>query len=174
MRYIDPQTGKLTTEDIRDYSRKNLLGQYATLRDFLTHWDGAERKQVLLEELQNQGVFLDALREEIGQEAENMDDFDLIIHVAYDQKPLTRRQRVEYVKKQNCLQKYSADCREVLSALMEKYSDVGIVELENPRVLDAVSNSLKKTSVEIIRLFGGAAQYRQAVRELTEYLYSAA
>lgn len=174
VRYIDPQTGKLTTEDIRDYSRKNIIGQYATLRDFLTRWDGAERKQALLEELKERGVFLDALREEIGQAAENMDDFDLIIYVAYDQKPLTRRQRVEYVKKQNCLQKYSADCREVLSALMEKYSDVGIVELENPRVLDAVSNSLKKTSVEIIRLFGGAAQYRQAVRELTEYLYSAA
>ena len=174
VRYIDPQTGKLTTQDIRDYSRKNLLGMYATLHDFLTRWDGAERKQALLEELAGQGVFLDALREEFGPAAGTLDDFDLIIHVAYDQKPLTRRQRVEYVKKQSYLQKYSQDCREVLSALMDKYMDVGIVELENPRVLDAVSNSLKKTSVEIIRLFGGAAQYHQAVRELTEFIYSAA
>ncbi|MBQ9566263.1 MAG: hypothetical protein IJU98_11820, partial [Synergistaceae bacterium] len=174
VRYIDPQTGKLTTLDIRDYSRKNLLGHYATLHDFLTRWDEAERKQALLDELVGQGVFLDALREEFGPSTGNLDDFDLIIHVAYDQKPLTRRQRVEYVKKQNYLQKYSQDCREVLSALMDKYMDVGIVELENPRVLDAVSNGLKKTSVEIVRLFGGSAQYRQAVRELTGFIYSAA
>ena len=174
VRYIDPQTGKLTTEDIMDYSRKNIIGQYATLRDFINLWGGAERKQALLEELAEQGVFLDALRDEIGQAAANMDDFDIIIHAAYDQKPLTRRQRVEYVKKQNCLRKYSADCREVLSALMEKYSDVGISELEDPRVLETLSNSLKKAPAEIIKLFGGAAQYRQAVRELTEYIYSAA
>ena len=174
VRYIDPMTGKLITENIMDYSRRNMLGQYATLKDFLTRWDKEDRKKALIDELVNHGVFIDALREEIGEAANDMDDFDLIIHAAYDQKPLTRRQRVDYVRKQNYFKKYSQDCREVLSALMDKYMDDGISQLEDLRVLKLLEGVLKKTSKEIIMMFGGAAQYRQAVRELTEYIYQAA
>ena len=174
VQFIDPQTGKLITEAIRDYSKRNILGQYATLDGFLHAWDAADRKQAILEALREQGVFLDALREEAGLQARDMDDFDLILHVAYDRKPLTKRERVEHVKKRGYLHKYSEECQRVLSALMEKYMDSGIGDLEDIRVLDVISSGLQATTKGIIKLFGGKEQYVQAVRELARALYEAA
>lgn len=174
VQYIDPQTGGLITESIRDYSKRNILGQYATLDGFLHAWDATDRKQAILEALREQGVFLDALREEAGPRAREMDDFDLILHVAWDQPPLTKRERVERVKKRGHLHKYSGECQRVLSALMDKYMDSGIGELEDIRVLDVVASGLQATSRGIVKLFGGRDQYLQAVRELARALYEAA
>ena len=132
VQYYD-KDGKLITESIKDYSKRNILDEYATLGSFLTAWSGAEKKQAIIEELQDRGVLLDALKTQSGKD---IDDFDLILHIAYDQKPLTKQERVEHVKKQGYIYKYSKICQYVLSALLEKYMDEGISELEDTRMLN--------------------------------------
>src|SRR5208283_1822849 len=115
----DPD-GKLITESLKDYTRKTVHKAYASLSAFLTAWNDSERKQVIIDELSSQGVFLDELAEQVGRD---FDAFDLICHVAFDQAPLTRRERAERVRKRNVFGKYGEKARAVLDALLDKYAD---------------------------------------------------
>ncbi len=170
VQYYD-KDGKLITESIKDYSKRNILEEYATLDEFLRAWNSADKKQAIVEELQERGVLLDALKEEAGKD---FDDFDLILHVAYDKKPLTKSERVNHVKKQGYLYKYSEVCREVLSALLDKYMNEGIRELEDTRILDNAPFDRIGSPKKIAQLFGGKEGYIQAVRELERAIYEAA
>jgi len=170
VQYYD-KDGKLITESIKDYSKRNILNEYASLDEFLKAWNSAERKQVIVEELQERGVLLDALKEESGKE---LDDFDLILHIAYDKKPLTRSERVNRVKKQGYLYKYSEVCQEVLSALLDKYKDEGIRELQDTRILKNAPFDQFGSPKKIAQLFGGKEGYIRAVRELERAIYGAA
>jgi type I restriction enzyme R subunit len=170
VQYYD-KDGKLITESIKDYSKRNILSQYATLDEFLHAWTTVEKTQAIIEELQEHGVLLDALKEEAKKE---FDDFDLILHIAYDKKPLTKKERVDHVKKQGYLYKYSEICQEVLSALLDKYMDEGIGELEDTRVLDNSPFDRIGSPKKIAKLFGGKAEYIQAVKELKRAIYEVA
>lgn len=163
--------GKLITESIKDYSKRNILDEYATLDDFLNAWTNTEQKKAIIEELESRGVLLDALKEESGKD---LDDFDLILHIAYDKKPLTKRERVEHVKKKGYLYKYSGVCQEVLSALLEKYMDEGISELEDTRILNNSPFDRIGSPKKIAKLFGGKEAYLKAVKELERAIYEAA
>ncbi|WMY79414.1 EcoAI/FtnUII family type I restriction enzme subunit R [Citricoccus sp. I39-566] len=174
VQYIDPKNGNLITESIRDFSRKSLRGRYSTLDAFLHAWTSAQRKSVLLEELENQGVLLEALREQAGEATAHIDDFDLILHVAFDRPPLTKRERIDRVKKGEYLHKFSSKCQQVLSALLDKYRDVGIGELEDTRVLNNDPFVQYGSPRVIAELFGGRTEYLAAVRELEDQLYAAA
>ena len=163
--------GKLITERIRDYSKRNILDEFATLDEFLNAWTNTEKKRAIIEELESRGVLLDALKEESGKD---LDDFDLILHIAYDKKPLTKKERVEHVKKKGYLYKYSGLCQEVLSALLEKYMDEGISELEDTRILDNSPFDRIGSPKRIANLFGGKEAYLKAVKELERAIYEAA
>lgn len=167
VQYYDAE-GKLITESLKDYTKRNILERYASLSEFINIWTNAEKKQAIVRELEERGVLLEALKNEAG---EDIDDFDLILHIAYDQKPLTKRERVENVKKKGYLYKYSEVCQQVLSALLDKYMDEGISELEDTRVLENAPFDRMGSPVSIARLFGGKNKYLQAVKELEEELY---
>lgn len=167
VQYYDAE-GKLITESLKDYSKRNILERYASLSEFINIWTQAEKKQAIVRELEERGVLLEALKNEAG---EDIDDFDLILHIAYDQKPLTKRERVENVKKKGYLYKYSEVCQQVLSALLDKYMDEGISELEDTRVLENAPFDRMGSPVSIAKLFGGKNKYLQAVKELEEELY---
>ena len=170
VQYYD-KDGKLITESIKDYSKRNILDEYATLDEFLAAWTTAEKKQAIIEELQDHGVLLDALKE---QSNKDLDDFDLIMHIAYDKKPLTKQERVDHVKKKGYLYKYSDICQQVLSALLDKYMNEGISELEDTRILDNAPFDRIGSPKRIARLFGGRENYIQAVKELERLIYEAA
>ena len=167
VQYYDAE-GKLITESLRDYSKRNILEKYASMNEFINIWTNAEKKQAIVRELEERGVLLEALKDEAGEE---IDDFDLILHIAYDQKPLTKRERVENVKKKGYLYKYSEVCQQVLSALLDKYMDEGISELEDTRVLENAPFDRMGSPVSIAKLFGGKNKYLEAVKELEEELY---
>ena len=166
--------GKLITESLTAYSRKNILKRYATLDSFINDWAGADKTAAIIDELTAQGVFLEELRKSSGKSAEMFDDFDLILHVAYDKKPLTRRERAANVKKRGYLYKYSDACQKVLSALLEKYQDGGISELENLQVLRNAPFSNFGSPATIVKLFGGKSEYLKAVKQLKKFIYEAA
>lgn len=170
VQYYD-KDGKLITESIKDYSKRNILDEFATLDAFLAAWTTAEKKHVIIEELQDHGVLLDALKEKSGKD---LDDFDLILHIAYDKKPLTKQERVDHVKKKGYLYKYSDICQEVLSALLDKYMNEGISELEDTRILDNAPFDRIGSPKRIAKLFGGKESYIQAVKELERAIYEAA
>ena len=163
--------GKLITESLNDYTRKAVNQNFASLNDFLRKWTSADRKQAIVDELENEGILLDALAEEVGKD---FDPFDLIAHVAYGQKPLTRRERAENVKKRNYFVKYGDKARDVLEALLDKYADEGLTNLEDPKVLKVQPFTKIGTAVEIIQAFGGKEQYFQAVKDLEQQLYQVA
>jgi type I restriction enzyme R subunit len=163
--------GKLITESLNDYTRKAVNQNFASLNDFLRKWTSADRKQAIVDELENEGILLDALAEEVGKD---FDPFDLIAHVAYGQKPLTRRERAENVKKRNYFVKYGDKARDVLEALLDKYADEGLTNLEDPKVLKVQPFTKIGTAVEIIQAFGGKEQYSQAVKDLEQQLYQVA
>lgn len=170
VQYID-KDGKLINESLTDYTRRNVRNQYATLDDFLAAWNCAERKQAIMDEFAKQGVLLEELQEQIGQE---FDPFDLVCHVAYDQPPLTRRERANNVKKRNYFAKYGEQAQAVLSALLEKYADSGVGNLESLDVLKV--NPIKEFgSPQFIvnRIFKGKADFNAALRELESELYVA-
>jgi type I restriction enzyme R subunit len=170
VQYYD-KDGKLITESIKDYSKRNILNEYGTLDEFLHAWTIAEKKQAIIEELQEHGVLIDALKDESGKD---LDDFDLILHIAFDKKPLTKRDRVEHVKKKGYLYKYSVVCQEVLAALLDKYMNEGISELEDTRILDNAPFDRIGSPKKIAKLFGGKDAYIQAVKELEQAIYEAA
>ena len=163
--------GKLITESLRDYVRKAVQKEFTTLDDFLKHWTKAKQKQAIVKELEEQGVLFGALEEEVGK---NFDPFDLICHVAFDQPPLTRRERVENVRKSNYFTKYGDKARIVLDALLDKYADEGLEDIESIEVLKVQPINQIGTPLEIIKNFGGKAQYLKAIKELEEKLYGVA
>ena len=160
--------GKIITESLRDYTRKNVLSTYSSLDAFLTSWKQADRKRAIVEELEQQGVIFAALNEEIGSA---FDPFDLICHVAFEQKPLTRKERAEQVKKRDYFTKYGDLARKVIAALLDKYADDGMIDLENPEIIRLDPLSKLGSPMEIIRAFGGKPAYDAAIQSLTEELY---
>ena len=170
VQYLDAN-GKLIMESLKDYSRKTVLQSYASLEKFLTVWNDAEKKQVILEELTAKGVFFDELAAQLGRD---LDPFDLICHVAFDQPPLTRRERAEKVKKRNVFGKYGEKARAVLEALLQKYSDSGITSVENLEILKVDPLVTFGTPHEIVKIFGGKPAYLAAIRELEFALYQKA
>ncbi|MEL6553327.1 MAG: DEAD/DEAH box helicase family protein [Cyanobacteria bacterium J06621_11] len=169
VQYFD-EDGKLVTESLKDYTRKALSKEFASLGDFLRRWSGAEKKQAVIEELTNEGIFFEALAEEVGR---NCDPFDLICHVVWDMPPLTRQERAAAVKKQNYFTKYGEQARRVLEALLEKYADEGVAQIEETQILTISPFSQLGTPMEIIQTFGGLDEYQQAVQDLQQALYSA-
>lgn len=163
--------GKIITESLRDYTRKNIRKSYATLDAFLMSWTKADKKRAIVEELEKQGVIFAALNEEIGSA---FDPFDLICHVAYEQKPLTRKERADRVKKRDYFTKYGDLARKVIAALLDKYADDGVMDLENPEIIRLDPLNRLGSPVEIIRAFGGKPAYDAAIHALTEELYKAA
>ena len=165
--------GKLITENLIDYTRKNILGKYTELRDFLQVWNSAERKQAILDELTSEGIFLSLLRDTYKFD-KNIDDFDLILHVAYGRKLKTRQQRTQAAKNSDVLKKFPEKCRAVLNVLLEKYSANGIDELENLQVLRNTPFDSMGSPPTIVKLFGGKESYLRAVRELENLIYEVA
>ena len=172
VQYYGPD-GKLITESLKDYTRKAVRKEYASLDDFLRRWSNAEKKKALLEELEAQGVLLEALAEEVGKkEGKEFDPFDLICHVAFDRPPLSRKERAEQVKKQDVFAKYGDQARAVLDALLDKYADSGIETIEDIKILTLDPFSRLGTAPELIKSFGGKPAYLQAVHELEAILYA--
>ncbi len=165
--YLD-ESGKLITESLRDYTRKRLRNEFRSLDGFLALWNASQKKSTLLKELEEHGIILDNLREEVKKE---FDLFDLICHVAWDQPALSRRQRANAVKKRTYFTRYGEKARAVLEALLEKYADQGIEEIEEMTVLKVDPLAQMGTPTEIIKLFGGREKYIFAVNELKKELY---
>ena len=161
--------GKLITESLRDYTRINLLKKYDSLDQFLQTWQQADRKAALLAELESEGVLLDALAAEVGKD---LDPFDLLLHVAYDQPPLTRRERAQRVKKRNVFTQYGPVARKVLDALLDKYADEGIATIESNEVFKLQPFTDLGSPVELVRSFGGRPQYLSALQALEQALYA--
>ena len=170
VQYYD-KDGKLITESVTDYSKKNILGEYATLDAFLRAWKGEKRKQAIIDELQERGVLLEALREASGNK--DIDDFDLICHIAYDQAPLTKAERANNVRKRGYLYKYSGLAQEVLSALLDKYMNEGIRDIESLEILSNDPFRKFGTPMKIAKLFGGKDGYIRAIKELQDEIYAA-
>lgn len=171
VQYFDAN-GKLITESLKDYTRRILANEFASLDDFLRKWNQAEKKQAIIEELSERGVFFDALADEVQkQSGKTFGPFDLLCHVAWDQPPLTRKERAEQVKKRNYFSKYSEQAQQVLQALLDKYADEGVAAIEEPQVLTIAPFSQLGTPIELLRAFGGRDQYQKAVHELEQALY---
>ena len=164
--------GKLITESLTDYTKKNILGEYATLDSFINDWNSDKRKSVILEELSKRGVFLEALRE-YEHIDENIDDFDLICHIAYDKKPLTKSERINNVKKRGYLNRYEGAAREVIDALLEKYMDNSINDITDKSILLNSPFSKFGSASKIFNLFGGKENYNNAVKSLQKEIYKA-
>jgi type I restriction enzyme R subunit len=170
VQYMDDD-GKIITESLRDYTRRNILKNHASLDDFLTHWSHADRKQAIIEELEARGVLFAALQEEVGSA---FDPFDLVCHIAYDKPPLTRKERADAVRKRDVFGLHEGLARKVLESLLEKYADEGALDLENPEVIRLDPLNKLGSPVEIIRAFGGKPEYEKAVHDLAQELYQAA
>jgi len=165
--YLD-EHGKLVTESLRDFTRKALRRRFASLDDFLRRWNAAERKQAIIDEMEAEGLQLNVLVEELGRK---LDPFDLICHVAFDAKPLTRRERAENVKKRNVFAKHGEKARAVLAALLDKYADEGVFNLDDANVLRIPPIDRLGTPVELVRAFGGRSGFERAVHDLQSALY---
>ena len=165
--------GKLITESLRDYTRINLLKKYDSLDEFLQAWQQADRKAALLQELEGQGVLLEALADEVAHMGMvDLDPFDLLLHVAYDQPPLTRRERARRVHKRNVFTHYGPVARKVLEALLDKYADEGIATIESNEVFKLQPFTDLGSPVELVRSFGGRPQYLNALQTLERELYA--
>jgi type I restriction enzyme, R subunit len=165
--YLD-ENGKLVTESLRDFTKNALKKHFASLNDFLKRWKAAVRKQAIIEELESEGLPLDPIAEELGKD---LDPFDLICHVAFDRKPLTRRERAENVKKRDVFTKYGPQARTVLDALLAKYADEGVLNLDDANVLKIAPFTAMGSVVQLIKAFGDRQGFEQAVHELQSALY---
>lgn len=168
VQYYGPE-GKLITESLKDYTRQTVRKDYSSLDDFLRRWDKTERKAAILRELEEHGVLLEPLAEEVGK---HFDAFDLICHVAFDQPPLTRRERADNVKKRNYFAKYGERARKVLETLLEKYADTGIENIEDIKILTLDPFKNMGTASELVSAFGGKQGYTTALHELEKQLYA--
>ena len=165
--YLD-QDGKLVTESLRDFTKNALKKRFASLDDFLRRWKATARKQAIIEELEAEGLALDTIAEELGKD---LDPFDLICHVAFDAKPLTRRERAENVRKRDVFTKYGEQARAVLDALLAKYADEGVFNLDDVSVLRIPPFTELGTPVQLITAFGGKDEFVAAVHDLQSALY---
>ena len=160
----------LRTESITDYTRKNINDTYVNLDDFINHWNAAEKKAEITDLMRESGIDLQALK--IERNMEYVDDFDFICHIAYGKKPLTRKERAENVKKRDVFNRYGAEARKVLEALLDKYANDGISQLENRMVLKLDPFRQMGSPANIAKLFGGNKQYFSAVKELENLIYN--
>ncbi len=165
--YLD-EYGKLVTESLRDFTKRALQKRFASLDDFLRRWGAAERKQAIIEELKDEGLRLDIITEELGKD---LDPFDLICHVAFGAKPLTRRERAENVKKRDVFNKYGEQARAVLDALLAKYADQGVFDLDDVSMLRIPPLTGLGTPVQLVNAFGGKDKFVAAVHDLQAALY---
>lgn len=168
--YLD-ESGKLVTESLRDYSRKTIRRHFTSLDAFLRRWREAERKESVIAELAEEGLLLQPLQDEVGKD---LDPFDLICHIAFDQPPLSRRERAENVIKRDVFTRYGEQARAVLEALLAKYRDEGVItDLDNVRVLEIPPFSTMGTPMQLIKPFGSKAGFEHAVHALQNALYEA-
>jgi type I restriction enzyme R subunit len=166
------EDGQMVTESYCDYSRKHIRKEYASLNDFINKWNASKKKDAIVKELEEYGIELPKLAEEVGKD---YGDFDLICHIAYGKPPLTRKERADNVKKRDYFTKYGDKARAVLEALLDKYADEGVLTIESPKVLKLTPFDKMGTPVEIINnVFGGKANYERALQELEVELYQAA
>lgn len=163
--------GQIITESLKDYTKKNVIEKYATLETFLNSWKNADKKKAIVEALEQQGIFFEALKEEIGKD---FDPFDLICHVAFEAKPLTRKERANNVKKRNYFTKYGEKAQSVIKSLLDKYADDDLLTIESLDVLKLDPLNKLGSPLEIINAFGGKENYIQALKELENELYKAA
>jgi len=169
VQYYDTD-GKLVTESFKDYTRKTLSKQFTSLDDFVRRWNESKRKQTIIDELAGEGILWEALEQEVG---EGIDPFDMICHVAFDQPPLTRKERANNVKKRNYFTKYSEQAQQVLDKLLDKYADAGVLEVENLQTIKVQPFSDIGSVTEIVKKgFGGRKEYDQAITELEQAIYS--
>lgn len=160
--------GKLISESLKDYTRKNIQKEYHSLEEFIVKWNDADKKKQIIDELYERGIFFHELQDAVGKD---LDAFDLICHVAFDKPPLTRKERANNVKKRNYFTKYGEQAQKVLLALLEKYADKGIENIESGRVLELEPISGMGTPAEIVKWFGGPAHYKKAITELEKEIY---
>ena len=163
--------GKLITESLEDYTKGRVHKEFKTLRDFLSRWTSADQKRAIVEELEQHGVLFEALENDVGRD---FGPFDLICHVVFDQPLLTRRQRAENVRQRGYFDKYGEQARKVLDALLDKYADEGLGDLESMNVLKVAPLTDIGTPSEIVRLFGKKKDYVAAVRDMQRALYQMA
>ncbi|WFD10874.1 EcoAI/FtnUII family type I restriction enzme subunit R [Tepidibacter hydrothermalis] len=168
VQYLDAN-GKLVSESYKDYSKRNIKKQYATLDDFIKRWSDEEKKQVIYDELLDQGIVLEELRDEIGKD--DIDDFDLICHIAFDMKPLTKAERINNVKKRNYFAKYGEQAREVLEILLDKYMNSNIIDIEDVKILKLDEFKQIGMPGRILKMFGGKEKYLETIKELEAELY---
>jgi len=163
------EDGKLITESYKDFSKKQVQQEFASLDDFLRKWNNADKKQVIIDLLEEHGVVLENLAELVGRD---FGDFDLICHVAFGQPPLTRKERANNVKKRDYFTKYGDQARAILQGLLDLYADKGVISIENPKVLKLKPFSDIGTPLEIIKdIFGGKEKYELAIKELKNELF---
>ena len=170
VQYVD-ESGKLIMGSIKDYTKKMVKEQYHSLDEFLNKWNRADRKQVIIDELLEQGIVFDNFKQAINKE---MDIFDLICHTAFDQPPLSRTERANNVKKRNYFTKYGEQAQKVLNALLDKYADEGIENIEDMKILQVNPFDEIGSPVEIVKMFGGKKNYLEALNELEHEIYKAA
>jgi type I restriction enzyme R subunit len=163
--------GKIITESLKDYTKNNGLKQYQSLDDFLNKWNNADKKEAIIKELEEQGIFFEALKDEVGKD---FDPFDLICHIAFEAKPLTRKERANQVKKRNYFAKYGKKAQLVLQKLLEKYADDGLLTIESTEVLKLDPLNKLGTPIELIKAFGSKQKYLEAIKELEKELYKVA
>ena len=168
VQYMD-ENGKLITESLKDYSKKNILSEHKSLDDFLKAWTNAEKKQAIINELESRGVIFEELEKEIGKD---LDPFDLVCHLAFGKPPLTRKERADNVKKRNYFAKYEGKAREVIDALIEKYADAGITAIDSIDDLQVSPFPKFGTPYEIVNIiFGGREKYLSAIKEIETSIY---
>ena len=165
--YLDAE-GKLVTESLRDYTKNALRERFASLDDFLKRWSATDRKQAIIDELEAEGLVFDLIAEELGAD---LDPFDLICHVAFGQKALTRRERAANVKKRDVFARYGEQARTVLDALLVKYADDGVLDLDDANMLKVAPFTSMGSVVQLIKAFGGRNGFEQAVHDLQRALY---
>ena len=163
--------GKLITESLKDYTRNNVLKAYASQIEFSQKWKNAERKEELIKEFAEQGILLEALKEEVGK---NMDEFDLVCHIAYDKPPLTRKDRANNVRKRNYFAKYGELAQEVIYKLLDKYEEHGLIQIEKGSVLKVKPLNELGSPVQLVRAFGGKEAFENAIKELENEIYETA
>ncbi len=168
VQYYGPD-GKLITESLKDYTRKTVRRDYQSLDQFIQRWSAADRKQAIIEELEQHGVLFEPLAEEVGKD---FDPFDLICHVAFDQAPLSRKERAQAVRKRDVFSQYGETARKVLEALLDKYADTGVENIEDIKILTLDPLVTLGTPTELVKAFGGKMGYLQAVQELEQALYA--
>jgi len=170
VQYVDTD-GNLITGSLKDYTRQKVKEEFHSLDEFLSRWDDADKKQAIIDELLEQGIVFEDFKQAIDKE---MDIFDLICHTAFDQPPLTRSERANNVKKRNYFTKYGETAQKVLNALLDKYADEGIENIENMKILQVNPFDEIGSPVEIIKMFGGKKSYLQALSELEQEIYKVA